>query len=51
MLAAPSPRAEIALRNQAANATRKAVSDANGQYVFSLIPPGRCDVEAGAARP
>jgi hypothetical protein len=38
----------IRLHNQATGAERKAISNANGEYVFTLIPPGRYDIEAGA---
>jgi len=31
--------AQITLRNQATGAERKAASDANGEYAFTLIPP------------
>ncbi len=39
---------QIRLHNQATGAERKAVSDSNGEYVFTLIPPGRYDIEAGS---
>jgi Carboxypeptidase regulatory-like domain len=39
---------QIKLRNQATSAERKTVSDANGEYVFTLIPPGRYDIDAAA---
>jgi hypothetical protein len=41
--------AEIRLHNQATGAERKTTSNAQGEYVFTLIPPGRYDVEASAA--
>jgi hypothetical protein len=40
--------AEIRLHNQATGAERRVASDARGEYVFTLIPPGRYDVEASA---
>src|SRR5215831_5149103 len=40
--------ARIQLTNQATGAVRKIESGANGSYLFSLIPPGRYDVEAAA---
>jgi hypothetical protein len=40
--------AQIRLRNQATGAERKGTSDTKGEYVFSLIPPGRYDIEATA---
>ena len=40
--------AQILLHNEATGAERKVTSDANGEYVFTLIPPGRYDIEAGA---
>jgi hypothetical protein len=40
--------AQITLRNSATGAGRKAVSDVNGEYRFTLIPPGRYDIEATA---
>lgn len=40
--------AQILLHNQATGAERKAVSDASGEYVFTLIPPGRYDIKAEA---
>jgi hypothetical protein len=40
--------AQIRLRNLATGAERKAESDSNGEYVFTLIPPGSYDIEAGA---
>jgi hypothetical protein len=41
--------AEIHLHNRATGAERKVESDANGEYVFTLIPPGTYDIEASAA--
>ncbi|SPE40961.1 TonB-dependent receptor [Candidatus Sulfopaludibacter sp. SbA3] len=41
--------AQIQLTNQATGAVRKVLSGASGNYIFTLIPPGRYDVEAGAA--
>ena len=41
--------AQIHLRNAARGAERKAESDASGEYVFTLIPPGSYDIEVGAA--
>jgi Carboxypeptidase regulatory-like domain len=40
--------AQIHLHNQATGAERKAATDANGEYVFTLIPSGRYDIEASA---
>src|SRR5271155_3263684 len=40
---------QISLHNQATGAARKVTSDGNGEYVFSLIPPGRYDIEASGA--
>jgi hypothetical protein len=40
--------AQIRLTNQATGAARKIGSGANGSYIFTLIPPGRYDVEAVA---
>jgi hypothetical protein len=40
--------AHIRLSNQATGAVRKLESSANGAYIFTLIPSGRYDVEAGA---
>jgi hypothetical protein len=39
---------QITLRNQATGAERKVISNAAGEYVFTLIPPGHYDIEAGA---
>lgn len=39
---------QISLRNQATGVERKVTSDANGEYVFTLIPPGRYDIEAAS---
>jgi Carboxypeptidase regulatory-like domain len=41
--------ARIHLTNQATGAARKLQSGPSGAYIFTLIPPGRYDVEAGAA--
>jgi hypothetical protein len=41
--------AQIRLTNQATGAERKIQSRTSGSYLFNLIPPGRYDVEAGAA--
>jgi hypothetical protein len=43
------PGAVVQLRNQATGATRKTASDANGAFTFTLLPPGRYDIEAAAA--
>src|SRR5215469_5328678 len=40
--------AQILLRNQATGAERKAWSDIKGEYIFTLIQPGRYDIEAAA---
>jgi hypothetical protein len=40
--------AQIRLRNQATGAERSVASDKNGEYVFTLIPPGRYDIDAEA---
>jgi hypothetical protein len=40
--------AKIHLRNTATGAEREATSKANGEYVFTLIPPGRYDIQAVA---
>src|SRR5262245_54878342 len=40
---------QIQLRNQATGAVRSAATDENGGYIFSLIPPGRYDIEVAAA--
>jgi hypothetical protein len=42
------PGAQIRLRNQATGAERKSTSGTTGEYVFSLIPAGRYDIEAAA---
>src|SRR5262249_6416493 len=42
------PGVAIQLTNQATGAVRKIQSGASGSYLFSLIPPGRYDVEAAA---
>src|SRR5215813_254851 len=40
--------AEIQLRNQATGAVRTASTDESGLYIFTLIPPGRHDIEVVA---
>src|SRR5579863_10153993 len=40
--------AQVSLTNQATGAQRKAQSTPDGDYRFTLIPPGRYDVEASA---
>jgi Carboxypeptidase regulatory-like domain len=44
----PIQGAQIHLRNLSTGAERKVGSDANGEYVFTLIPPGSYDIEAAA---
>src|ERR1700755_2536247 len=41
--------AQIRLTNQATGAERKVESGETGSYLFTLIPPGRYDIVAGAA--
>jgi hypothetical protein len=41
--------ASIRLMNRSSSAERKIESNGSGSYTFSLIPPGRYDVEVGAA--
>jgi hypothetical protein len=45
---APVRGARVELRNVSTGAERKSESDANGEYVFTLIPPGTYDIEAAA---
>src|SRR5215469_3337140 len=40
--------AHIQLRNQATGAVRNASTNENGEYIFTLIPPGRYDIEIAA---
>ena len=40
--------AQIRLTNQSTRAERKIQAGATGAYIFTLIPPGRYDLEAGA---
>jgi hypothetical protein len=40
---------QIHLTNHATGAERKVTSDANGEYTFTLIPPGQYDIDASAA--
>src|SRR5215475_6467181 len=40
--------AQIQLRNQGTGAVRNTSTDENGAYIFTLIPPGRYDIEVVA---
>lgn len=42
------PGAQIQLRNLATGAERKIESDATGEFIFTLIPPGSYDIDATA---
>jgi Carboxypeptidase regulatory-like domain len=44
----PVQGAKVQLRNVSTGAERKTESNANGEYVFTLIPPGSYDIEAAA---
>jgi hypothetical protein len=42
------PGAQVVLTNESTHAERKVVSGDSGSYIFTLIQPGRYDVEAVA---